>query len=411
MGTQFGSREGSQHRTIGPATPFAGFAVCFAVLLARGGSAHAECAPPTPECHLAAGKQLLERDPRRAAEELLASYRLDERTDTLTLYAQALQRSKRYARALDTWQRIILFREGEIETAKELLRKSRGKQRDAARVTVARAQEQIEQAAAQIIELWASVGRVKIERGGDAAVRIWHDGVEIDLAREVLVNAGRDELVVTRKDGGLDKVIETIAIEVAAGQTKTVKLSSAKHAGSGKAARAGTGSGAELTASTRPARQETPRPLPRAEPKAETPSVVTTRALTPVEAATSTRARPTRTLSRVGLGLAAGGLVGAGLAGTLGYLASRDFDRAQTLGCSSDGECPVGPAVELAERSNDRARLAQISAIGGGALLVTGVTLYLVGRGTSKRAESARNVSLRLDTSSTTTSFAIGWSL
>jgi hypothetical protein len=110
-----------------------------------------------------------------------------------------------------------------------------------------------------------------------------------------------------------------------------------------------------------------------------------------------------RTMSRVGLGLVGGAVIVGGIAGTLGYLANRDFDRAKDGGCSSDGQCPIGPAADLAERSNDRARLAQFTAIGSGALLATGVTLWIVGRGKTRRA--ATDVSMRVGPSSA----ALAW--
>jgi hypothetical protein len=108
-------------------------------------------------------------------------------------------------------------------------------------------------------------------------------------------------------------------------------------------------------------------------------------------------------MSRIGLGLVAGAAVAGGIAGTLGFLADRDYDRALESGCNAAGQCPIGPAADLAERSNDRARLAQISAIAGGALLATGVTMWIVGRGKTRRA--ATDVSLRVDPSSA----AIAW--
>src|SRR5262249_52265559 len=103
----------------------------------------APCSAPTPACHLENGTELLTSDPKRAAEELLASYQLDERTDTLALYATALALDHRYALALDTWKRVIMFRDSEPEAA----RTSTGRKRAAARSTAARAQKQSEQAA------------------------------------------------------------------------------------------------------------------------------------------------------------------------------------------------------------------------------------------------------------------------
>jgi hypothetical protein len=108
-------------------------------------------------------------------------------------------------------------------------------------------------------------------------------------------------------------------------------------------------------------------------------------------------------MSRIGLGLVAGAVVAGGFAGGFGYLASRDHDRARDAGCSVDDQCPFGPAADLANRSNDRARIAQISAIAGGALLATGVTLFIVGR--SKTHRAAPEVALHVGLSST----AISW--
>ena len=109
--------------------------------------------------------------------------------------------------------------------------------------------------------------------------------------------------------------------------------------------------------------------------------------------------------ARIGVGLVAGGVVGLGIAGSLAYLANRDFDRAQGLGCNSAGDCPIGPAAALGEQSNDRARLAQLTAIGGGALLVTGATIWILGRGKARRAVTDVSVSV------TPSSVGIGWSL
>ena len=97
------------------------FALGAALLLAAV-PAHADtCQPPTPECHKKNGERLLATDPTGASVELLASYKLDERTETLTLYAQAVQADDQHALALETWQRIITFRESEVETAREAM--------------------------------------------------------------------------------------------------------------------------------------------------------------------------------------------------------------------------------------------------------------------------------------------------
>lgn len=343
-----------------------------------------DCAPPSPECHLANGRRLLASDPHAAAGELLASFRLDERTDTLTLYATALAADRQYARALETWQRIIVFRESEIEAAKEALRVPSVRKRDAARAARARAQELSEQAASEIMKLWAHVARVRIRIAPGDEVVVTDDGIAVDVANEILVNAGGDELTFTREDG----TVAHLAIDLAAGQSKTIDAPAA-----------------------RPAPPPDPAPRPPA-PIADQPpvaprpaSVVITPAPSDVASSRFVDVPRSRTMSRVGLGLAAGGFVGLGIAGTLGYLASRDFDRAQDLGCDGDGQCPVGPAAELGDRSHDRARFAQISAIGGGALLITGATLWFLGRGTTRRAATDMTISIGPST------IGLGWSL
>jgi hypothetical protein len=128
------------------------------VALGRAEAWAAPCSAPTPACHLESGTELLTSDPKRAAEELFASYQLDERTDTLALYATALALDHRYALALDTWKRVIVFRDGELEAAHEAERTQTGRKRAAARAAAARAQKQSEQAAQAIIQLWARVG-------------------------------------------------------------------------------------------------------------------------------------------------------------------------------------------------------------------------------------------------------------
>jgi hypothetical protein len=361
------------------ATPFAGFAFCCAALIAPSGAWAGECSQATPECHLTNGRKLLDSDPKRAAQELLASYRLDERTDTLTLYATALASDKQYARALETWQRIIIFRESEIEAAKEAMRVPSVKKREAARKQMARAQDESEQAAAEIMKLWPSVARVRIVMPAGLSI-VTANGIEVDPSRDVLVNAGRDELTFTRPDGSRD----TIAIEIAAGQVKTIQ--------------------APQPRATEPA----PVVLqPRAAPPAEKPApVVITRAPAPSLSMSRSVEEPrSRTLSRVGLGLAAGGVVTLGVAGTLAYLGNRDFDDARSLGCSSNGDCPLGPASERGDRAHDRTRYAQITAIGGGALFVTGATMWLLGRRTERRTPT--DVTLSVGPSSV----GIGWSL
>ena len=102
----------------------------------------------------------------------------------------------------------------------------------------------------------------------------------------------------------------------------------------------------------------------------------------------------------------AGGIAATAVAGTFGYLWYRDFDRAKNLGCNSNGDCPVGEATNLAERSNDRARIAQLSAIGAGALLATGATLYVLGHKKSSTRE-AQVGTMTLTVSPSSTTFAV----
>ena len=329
------------------------------------------CTTPTPACHLENGKDLLGSDPKRAAEELLASYQLDERTDTLVLYATALQLDHRYATALATWKRVIVFRDSELDAAKDKARTATGRKLAAARAAAARAQKQSEQAAEEIIKLWPHVGRVHIAFPAGPQLAVTHDGVEVDVAHDVLVNAGSDELVFTYKDG----TREHLEVEVAAGALAKID--------------------APPAVSAKP--EPKPAPVLVPPPREVRPPV---EAPTPVLATRRSVDEPrSLTMSRVGLGLVAGAVVAGGVAGGFGYLGSRDYDRSRTAGCSADGQCPFGPAADLAQRSNDRARFAQITAIGAGALAATGVTLWFLGR--HKTHHAITDVSLTLSPSST----------
>ena len=301
--------------------------------------AHAQpCATPTPACHLENGKDLLTSDPKRAAEELLASYKLDERTDTLVLYATALQLDHRYALALETWKRVIVFRDSELDAARDTARTATGRKRAAARAAEARIQKQSEQAAEAIIKLWPSVGRVRIRLAAGQQLAVSRDGAEVDVSQDVLVNAGKDELVFTRKDGSVERVV----VQVAAGALANVDAPPDQVA----------------KPDPKPPRSR----VPEAPEKPERPSVPVGASapdhpedqVAPVAASTPARATErfvdeprSLTMSRVGLGLVAGAVVAGGVAGGLGYLASRDYDSARTAGCSSDGRCPFGPAADL----------------------------------------------------------------
>lgn len=350
-----------------------------AVALSRTEASAAPCAPPTPACHLDSGKQLLDTDPGRAAQELLASYRLDERTDTLALYATALQRDHQYALALETWKRVLVFRDSELDAAIEAARTATGRKRAAARAAQVRARAQSEQAAQAVIELWPRVGRVRIEIPPGQQLTVSRGGVEVDPSHDVPVNAGRDELVFTRRDGS----VERVAVAVAAGAVARIDAPGE----------------AVVRPAPPPAKAIAARPAPA-------PEVVAARA---AEAAEPEAAQPEAvadlperprlfTARRIGVGLVAAGVLAGGTAAAFGYLASRDHDDAFGLGCSGDGLCPRGPAADLAQRGNDRARIAQVAAIGAGVLAATGVTLWLVGR---KKAEPGRELTLHIGPSST----------
>ncbi|HVK88445.1 MAG TPA: hypothetical protein VM513_30205 [Kofleriaceae bacterium] len=346
-------------------------------VVAAGSEAHAkDCSPPSPECHLANGKELLESDPKRAAEELLASFKLDERTDTLELYAMALQADRKYALSLETWKRVIVFRESELDAAREAARKASGRKATAAKAALARSQKQNEAAAEAIQKLWGAVGRVRVKIAAGEVVTVSRGGIEVDATRDVTVNAGRDELVLTRKDGRSKRIV----VEVAPGGVAEVEA--VFDAEPSKA---------------EPMPAQPPKGMPKlpAEPLEEPEPMASTQMW--VETPRSPR------LSKVGLGIAAGGLVSLAVAGTFGYLAERDYDDARSAGCNDAGQCPVGQAVELAEQSNDRARVAQITAIGGGALLVTGAVMWVVGRGKTRHAAPAVTVHVQ------PSSAAIAW--
>lgn len=367
-------------------------ALCISGVIAHQEAHAGECAPSTPECHLENGSRLLDSDPKRAAEELLASYKLDERTDTLALYATALERARRYASALETWQRVIVFRESELDAAKAAARASSSRKRAAARTARARAQQGLEQAAEAIIRLWPSVGKVRVRIPAGQQVAVSRDGIEVDVARDVLVNAGRDELVFTREDGSAARVV----VEVAAGGS--AKIDAPAEPVAKPAAKPAARLAAKAPAKAEPVKA--PAPMAAEEEAAPVAAPARPMPLAKVRLVDEPRSP---TMSRIGLGLVAGAVVAGGIAGGLGYLADRDYDRALDSGCNDAGRCPIGPAADLAERSNDRARLAQISAIGAGAMLATGVTLWIVGRGKTRRA--AEEVSVRVAPSSA----AIAW--
>lgn len=405
-------------------------AVGLAVVLGRAEAWAGPCSAPTPACHLENGTELLTSDPRRAAEELLASYQLDERTDTLALYATALALDHRYALALDTWKRVIVFRDSELEAAREAARTSTGRKRAAARAAVARAQKQSEQAAEAIIQLWPRVGRVRIRLAPGPQIAVSRDGAPVDPSQDVIVNAGGDELVFTRSDGS----VERVAVQVAAGafvkidapvaqagapapvavrsapvappamradgarpattldptEEAPAKPARTPDAAMATAAKPARTPDATAAISARPRPADAPVALaakPAADELVASPSnpaeaqeaAAPPSAVAPARAVDEAPSPRALRLSRVGLGLVAGATIAGGVAGSFGYLASRDFDRARDAGCSGDGRCPFGPAADLAQQSNHRARIAQISAASALALAATGVTLWWIG--------------------------------
>jgi len=331
-------------------------AICIAAVIGHSVARAEPCTTPTPACHLENGKDLLASDPKRAAEELLASYKLDERTDTLVLYATALTLDHRYALALVTWKRVIVFRDSELNAAQEAERTKTGRKRAAAHAAAALAQKQSEQAAEAIIKLWPNVARVRVQLAPGQQIAVTRDGAEVDVTQDVLVNAGRDELVFTRKDGSVERVV----VQVAAGASTKIDAP--------------------------PDVVARPTPPPKPEPPTHEPEVPVVAARQPPAPERFVDQPRSIRMSRVGLGLIAGAVVAGGFAGGFGYLASSDHDDSRTKGCSADGKCPFGPAADLAQRSNDRAHYAQISAIGAVALAATGVTLWIVGRGKTRHA-------------------------
>ncbi len=351
-------------------------------------NANAEtCSPPTPTCHLEAGKQLLPTDPRRASEELLASYKLDERTDTLVLYAQALERDKRFAAAVEAWERVVTYRESELVAAKEA---GRG-------TTVAK--RRLAQASDAVAKLNPLVARVRIKFGQGPKPTVTRDGMEVDATREIVVNAGGDELVFAR-NGASGRV----AITLKPGENVRIDAPDLSAiAAKPKAEPKKPAPTAAPKKIEKPRQTEVAIAKPKAEPKPikPEPKPVAEPEPSKLDKALATTEGPrSLTMKRIGLGVMAGGVAATALAGTFGYLWYRDFDRAKDLGCNGSGDCPIGEATDLAERSNDRARVAQISAIGAGALLATGATLYLLGNKRVKR--EAPQMTLSVSPSSAT---------
>ncbi len=331
-------------------------------LLSPATARAADCsANPTPACHLAEGKKLIKSNPKRAAEELLASYKLDERTDTLELYAAALENDKQYALAAETWERIVKYRDSELTAAKE--------QRKAAAASAA--QRKVTAAAKAVTKLEANTAKVRVRVGPGVPPKVTRDGVEVDITREVWVKAGGDELVFTFADGSSTK----LPVNLAAGANERV---------------------------------DAPKPEPKVEPKVEPkiepkpdvepmvpkqPGVVMKQPEQPLPPGPP-EGKPSNMKRNVGIALIGGGVILAGVATTFGIVADNKFDDARAAGCNSDGECPVGSrGSNLLNQSNDNANVALISGIGAAALIGTGVTLWMLHRKEAKRSSMTFHVS------------------
>ncbi len=345
-----------------------GAAIAIALLLPADANA-ADCtANPTPACHLAEGKKLIKSDPKRAAVELLASYKLDERTDTLELYAAALENDKQYALAAETWERIIKYRESELTAAKE-------SKLGAAKVTAA--QRKMEAASKAVAKLEPNTAKVRIKLNPGPPPKVTRDGAELDVMKEIWVKSGSDELLFTFADGTSEKV----AVNLKAGENVRIDAPKARPA--------------EPPRPIVAKRPDEPKPTVDVKTEPKPPDVAMREPKeTPLPPMRDTAIRPSNTKRNVGFALIGGGVVLAGVATTFGVIASNRFSDAKDNGCNDDGECPIGSrGLELAEQSNDNARVAQITGIGAVVLIGTGVTLWMLHRKEVKRSSMTLNVS------------------
>jgi hypothetical protein len=344
--------------------------LCLALVVAHSEARAADCtATPTPACHLELGKKLMKTDPKRAATELLASYKLDERTDTLELYASALELDKQYALAFETWERVITYRGSEQTAAKEQKKPA----------VAARAKRQADAAAVTTKKLEAKIARVRVKFAAGPKPTVTRDGVEVDATKEIIVKADNDELVFTAKDGSVDK--RTLVIK--AGENVRIDYPDPAKAPPPPV----DPPKVEQPKVEQPKVEQPKVEQPKVEPKPD-PVIVTKR-----DPSLTHDGRPGKNMSRMGVAFVGGGVILAGVATTYGILASRDFDKAKDAGCNSDAECPVGSAgIDLVDQSNHRARIAQITAIGAVALVGTGVTLWFMGRSKERRAQMSLQV-------------------
>ena len=348
-----------------------GLAVAIALLAPTNASA-ADCTSnPTPACHLAEGNKLVKSNPKQAAVEFLASYKLDERTDTLELYAVALEADKQYALAAETWERIVKYREGELTAAKEQKK------------NIAAAQRKMTGAAKAVTKLEANTAKVRIKLNPGPAPKVTRDGNEVDPNKEIWVKAGSDELVFTFADGSSSAV----PVQLKAGENVRIDAPKAK-----------------------PVEPPKPpdEPKPPIDPK---PPEVKQDPEPPVVGMKDPEVKPlppgpaepqhSNGKRNLGLGMMGGGVILAGVATTFAIVASNKFSDAKDAGCDDDANCPAGRATNLAEQSNDNARVAQITGIGAVALIGTGVTLWLLHKKESNKSSMTINV--------TGKSAAFGW--
>lgn len=324
---------------------------------------------PTPACHLAEGKKLVKSDPKRAATEFLESYKLDERTDTLELYAAALESDKQYALAAETWERIVKYRESELTAAKEQKK------------NVAAAQRKMDGASKAVTKLEANTAKVRIKLNPGPPPKVTRDGADVDVTKEVWVKSGSDELVFTFADGSSEKV----AVNLKAGENVRIDAPKAKPPEAVK------------PPVIEPKPDPKPEPMVKKDPvvvKKDPPKSVAMRVPDEKPLPAGPSEGRSNLKRNVGYGLIGGGVVLAGVATVFGVVAANKFDDAKAAGCNSDAECPIGgPGADLVEQSNDNARVALITGIGAGVAIGAGVTLWMMHRKESKRSNMTLNVS------------------
>ncbi len=333
-------------------------------LLAPTSARAADCTSnPTPACHLAEGNKLVKSNPKQAAVEFLSSYKLDERTDTLELYAVALEADKQTALAGETWERIVKYRESELTAAKEQKK------------NVAAAQRKMDGASKSLKKLEANTAKVRIKLNPGPPPKITRDRNEVDANKEIWVKSGSDELVFTFTDGS------SVPVPVNLKAGDNVRIDAPK---------------------PKPKPVEPPKPIDEPKPPIEPPPVVKKDPDPPVVGMTEpdrnplppgpTETQPSNFKRNVGYGLIGGGVILAGVATTFAIVASNKFSDAKDAGCDADANCPGGRATNLAEQSNDNARVAQITGIGAVALIGTGVTLWLLHKKEANRSSMTINV-------------------